>query len=153
MQNLLSPLPTYPLTLSSSPAQRLLALVPILLGLVASLEWKAVHSQDPFERCMQDPDYEQLLRVVTLGLNRTLVPQRVIVVGAGVAGLVAAKVLSDAGHKVRSAACSLSCFESFLLQWEGHIPVEGWKWRGEGNGELCFLPCSLGVRPETRALP
>ncbi|CAH7455704.1 Il4i1 [Phodopus roborovskii] len=77
-----------------------LVLVAVLLGLASSLDWKTASSLNPFEKCMEDPDYEQLLNVVTLGLNRTLRPQKVVVVGAGVAGLTAAKVLGDAGHKV-----------------------------------------------------
>ncbi|XP_012979640.1 L-amino-acid oxidase isoform X2 [Mesocricetus auratus] len=77
-----------------------LVLVAVLLVLTASLDWKTASSLNLFDKCMEDLDYEQLLRVVTLGLNRTLRPQKVVVVGAGVAGLTAAKVLSDAGHKV-----------------------------------------------------
>ncbi|XP_076789568.1 L-amino-acid oxidase isoform X2 [Arvicanthis niloticus] len=77
-----------------------LVLAATLLGLAVSLDWKAASSLDPMEKCMEDHDYEQLLQVVTLGLERSSKPLKVIVVGAGVAGLVAAKVLGEAGHKV-----------------------------------------------------
>lgn len=87
-------------------------------------------SLNPFEKCMEDPDYEQLLKVVTLGLNRTLKPQKVVIVGAGVAGLTAAKVLSDAGHKVRRVLPDV-CWEPFLM------PVGSPGWQGVGK-QLLF---------------
>lgn len=114
--------PPYP------PAWHLLSLVPIFLSLAFSLDWKGSHYRDPFEKCIQDPDYEQLLKVMTLGLNRTTKPQRVIVVGAGLAGLVTAKMLGDAGHKVRGPAVS----------W-----CRGGRWATRGGRRWGGLPVSL----------
>ncbi|KAL0594519.1 L-amino-acid oxidase [Plecturocebus cupreus] len=102
---------------------RLLVLVSILLSLAASLDWKTQCSQDPSEKCMHDPDYKQLLKVVTLGLDRTLKPQRVIVVGTGVAGLLAAKVLSDAGHKVTILEADNRIRGCIFIYWNWNI---GW---------------------------
>ncbi|XP_074164364.1 L-amino-acid oxidase isoform X2 [Sminthopsis crassicaudata] len=67
---------------------------------VLALAGAADAGDDPFLRCFQDPDREQLLAVLSGGLNRTARPQRVAVVGAGVAGLLAARVLEGAGHQV-----------------------------------------------------
>jgi monoamine oxidase len=43
---------------------------------------------------------EQMLSVIRFGLNKIHIPKKIIVVGAGMAGLTAASLLKDAGHNV-----------------------------------------------------
>ncbi|XP_006894024.1 PREDICTED: L-amino-acid oxidase-like [Elephantulus edwardii] len=51
-------------------------------------------------KCFEDPQYEELVRLAREGLGQTVEKKRVVVIGAGMAGLTAAKMLQDAGHQV-----------------------------------------------------
>ncbi|XP_037057007.1 L-amino-acid oxidase-like isoform X1 [Peromyscus leucopus] len=65
---------------------------------VLSLETQAFNSQ--LVKCFEDPQYEELLQLARNGLGQTAERKQVVVIGAGMAGLTAAKILQDAGHQV-----------------------------------------------------
>ncbi len=50
---------------------------------------------------MYNTEMDEALKVIDKGLKKTISPKQIIVVGAGMAGLVSASLLKAAGHDVK----------------------------------------------------
>ncbi|CAL8238442.1 unnamed protein product [Lota lota] len=91
----------------STPETEPMALWKPVVVLLACVSWPRGATQDlrsfkeQLKDCLEDKDYQELLDISKTGLPRAQTPRHVVVVGAGMAGLTAAKLLQDAGHKGR----------------------------------------------------
>ncbi|KAL7374963.1 hypothetical protein ABVT39_009837 [Epinephelus coioides] len=80
-------------------AWKLFAVSVLLLSLLPS-HTAAISLKQDLAKCLNDADYDVIMHTIKNGLPHPNKSQHVVIVGAGMAGLAAAMLLQDAGHKV-----------------------------------------------------
>uniref|UniRef100_A0A671U9C6 Amine oxidase n=1 Tax=Sparus aurata TaxID=8175 RepID=A0A671U9C6_SPAAU len=86
-------------TLNKAPLKVTFAVSVLVLSLYQS-HADEFNLKDTLAGCLTDKDYDELLRTVKEGLPHKGTSYHVAIVGAGMAGMTAAKLLAEAGHKV-----------------------------------------------------
>ncbi|XP_062977724.1 L-amino-acid oxidase-like [Elgaria multicarinata webbii] len=72
----------------------------LLQLLLLMTELTTENAMDNLEECFQDPEYEKWLGIAKYGLGKATKAKTIVIVGAGISGLTAAKLLKDAGHRI-----------------------------------------------------